>query len=237
MLSPMCGRFTQNLSWAQLRRLADLVGQPRNMRPRYNIAPTTLIEVIRTGPEGAELVPMRWGLIPSWWKKPLKELPSNFNARVETVAEKPMFRTAFAARRCIIPATGFYEWTGKPGDKTPHYFSAADGVPLALAGLWESWRDPESGEDILSAAIIVGPASAWMQPYHDRMPVMLEWSDAVRWLCGPDPASLLGEGQEKIALQEWIVSRSVNASGAKDQDAALVEPVQTLFASVDEAVS
>ncbi|BDV36520.1 MULTISPECIES: SOS response-associated peptidase [Methylocystis] len=78
---------------------------------------------------------MRWGLIPSWWKKPLNELPSTFNARAETLAEKPMFRSAFKSHRCIIPASGFYEWTGKPGAKTPHYFSAPDGRPLAFAGL------------------------------------------------------------------------------------------------------
>jgi putative SOS response-associated peptidase YedK len=233
----MCGRFTQSLSWEQLRRLADLVGQPRNLRPRFNIAPTTQIEVIRATPGGAELIPMRWGLIPSWWRKPLRELPSNFNARVETLAEKPMFRAAFASRRCIVPATGFYEWTGKPGQKTPHYFSAEDGAPLALAGLWESWRDPESGENILSATIIVGPANPWMQPYHDRMPVMLEWAEAVRWLHDSDPASLLHEAQGKIALQEWIVSKAVNAAGANDGDSTLIEPAQTLFASMDKAVS
>jgi putative SOS response-associated peptidase YedK len=218
----MCGRFSQNLSWDALRRLADLVGQPRNLRTRYNIAPTTEIEVIRAAGNDAELVPMRWGLIPSWWKKPLKELPSSFNARVETVAEKPMFRAAFKSRRCIIPASGFYEWTGKPGEKTPHYFSASDGQPLAFAGLWESWRDPDrvfsregdmpkksSGEDILSATIIVGPADAWMLPYHDRMPVMLKWSEAVRWLHGPAPLAALEEAREKIALRECVVSPRV----------------------------
>jgi hypothetical protein len=107
----MCGRFTQNLSWEELQRLADLIGQPRNLAPRYNIAPTTQIEVIRPTADGNELTPMRWGLVPSWWKKPLNELPSTFNARAETVAEKPMFRAAFKSRRCIIPASGFYEWT------------------------------------------------------------------------------------------------------------------------------
>jgi len=108
----MCGRFTQNLSWAEIRRLADLVGQPRNLAPRFNIAPTTPIEVIRAGDAGNELVPMYWGLVPHWWKKPLKELPATFNARAEKVAEKPMFRGAFKYRRCISPASGDYEWTG-----------------------------------------------------------------------------------------------------------------------------
>ena len=94
-LDPMCGRFTQQLSWAEIHRLADLIGQPRNLAPRFNIAPTTPIEVVRAGEAGNELIPMRWGLVPSWWKKPLSELPSTFNARAETVTEKPMFRAAF----------------------------------------------------------------------------------------------------------------------------------------------
>ena len=101
----MCGRFTQNLSWAEIHRLADLIGQPRNLAPRFNIAPTTPIEVIRATDAGNELVPMYWGLVPSWWKKTLKELPGTFNARAETLAERPMFRGAFKYRRCIIPAS------------------------------------------------------------------------------------------------------------------------------------
>ena len=84
------------------------------------------------------------GAFPVWWKKPLNELPATFKARAETVAEKPMFRAGFKSRRCVIPASGFYEWTGKAGAKTPHYFSVPDGRPLAFAALWESRRDPES---------------------------------------------------------------------------------------------
>nr|WP_292532171.1 SOS response-associated peptidase [Methylocystis sp.] len=121
----MCGRFTQHLSWEALHRLADLIGQPRNLAPRYNIAPTTRVEVIRPAGGGNELVPMRWGLVPSWWKKPLNELPSTFNARAETVVEKPMFRSAFKSRRCVIPALGFYEWTGSPPPRR-HIISARE---------------------------------------------------------------------------------------------------------------
>jgi len=95
----MCGRFTQHLSWEELHRLADLIGQPRNLAPRYNIAPTTQIEVIRLGPEGKELVPMRWGLVPVWWKKPLKELPATFNARVEKVETGAALRCHAYAER------------------------------------------------------------------------------------------------------------------------------------------
>jgi len=165
---------------------------------------------------------MRWGLVPSWWKKPLSELPSTFNARAETVAEKPMFRMAFKSRRCIIPASGFYEWTGKAGAKTPHYFSAPSGEPLALAGLWERWRDPESDAHFDSATIFVGAANEWMSRFHDRMPIMLKWRDADAWLRGSVPAGLLRPAPED-ALQEWSVSPRVNRSDAGDDDPTLIE--------------
>jgi putative SOS response-associated peptidase YedK len=169
----MCGRFTQN--WQQVHEFLNFFGAPRNLRPRYNIAPTTMIDVVRLNAEGkGELVPMRWGLVPFFWNKTLKELPATFNARVETVAEKPMFREAFRKRRCIIPAAGFFEWTGPKTDRQPHLFTSADGSPLiAFAGLWDRWRDPATGEDVLSCTILVGGASAWMTAYHDRMPVLL----------------------------------------------------------------
>ncbi|MGA9601303.1 MAG: SOS response-associated peptidase [Methylocystis sp.] len=223
----MCGRFTQHLSWAEIRRLADLVGQPRNLAPRYNIAPTDLIEVIRAGPAGLELTPMRWGLVPCWWKKPLEQLPATFNARAETLGEKPMFRAAFKSRRCIVPASGFYEWTGEKGRKIPHYFSSADGLPLALAGLWEQWRDP-NGQEIFSATIVVGAANGWMSRFHDRMPIFLSWIDAKDWIAGENPATLLRPASED-ALQEWTVSTRVNRAGAGDDDPTLIAAAPTLF--------
>ena len=217
----MCGRFTQQLSWAELHRLADLIGQPRNLAPRYNISPTTAIEVIRVAGDGSELVPMRWGLVPYWWKKSLKEVPSTFNARAERVADGPMWRGAFKSRRCIIPASGFYEWTGPKSARIPHYFTASDGRPLAFAGLWDNWRDPE-GEDVLSATIIVGPANEWMSAYHDREPVILDWRDATAWMRGDNPASLLRPPPED-SLREWVVSTRVNRSGVGDDDPSLIE--------------
>jgi len=221
----MCGRFTQHLSWEELQRLADLIGQPRNLEPRYNIAPTTQIEVIRPGFDGRELTPMRWGLAPSWWKKPLNELPATFNARAETVAEKPMFRSAFKARRCVIPASGFYEWTGPKGAKTPHYLSAPGGRPLAFAGLWERATDPETRQPLESATIIVGPANEWMSRFHDRMPIILNWRNIGAWIAGDNPAELLSPPPEN-ALREWTVSPRVNRSGVGDADPTLIEPVR-----------
>jgi putative SOS response-associated peptidase YedK len=213
----MCGRFTQTYTWAEISAFLRVIGPARNLRPRYNIAPTTTIDVVRPGPTGRELVPMRLGLVPSWRKKPLNDLPSTFNARAESVAEKPMFRSAFKARRCIIPASGFYEWTGERGAKTPHYFSARDGYPLAFAGLWEGWRNPETQESVDSATIVVGQANDWMRPFHDRMPVILDWRDADAWMSGEQPGQLLHPPPED-ALQEWTVSPHVNRSGVSDED-------------------
>ena len=161
--------------------------------------------------------------MPAWWKKPLNELPATFNAHAETVAEKPMFRSAFKSRRCIIPASGFYEWTGAKGAKTPQYFSAPDGRPLAFAALCESWANRETKEMEHSATIIVGAANAWMQRFHDRMPVILDWRDAGAWMTGEEPGALLRPAPDD-ALQEWIVSPRVNRSGVGDDDAGLIEP-------------
>ncbi len=220
----MCGRFTQHYTWAELHEALDVVGPPRNLRPRYNIAPTTTVDVIRLGGEGKrELVSMRWSLVPGWWKKPLKEVPATFNARAETVATKPMFRSAFRARRCIVPASGFYEWTAKAGDKQPHLFTAGDGAPvLAFAGLWESWRDLFENEDVVSCTIVVSGASAWMKPYHDRMPVLLGAGQVDGWLSGELGEDALQPAPES-ALRECLVSKRVNRTGHGDDDPSIIE--------------
>jgi putative SOS response-associated peptidase YedK len=195
-----------------------LIDKPRNLRPRYNIAPTTPVDVIRQIPAGRELVSMRWGLIPGWWKKSLKDVPATFNARAESVAEKPMFRSAYKARRCIVPASGFFEWTGEAKDRQPHFFSAADGSPvLAFAGLWEAWRNPENGEDVLSCTILVTSANDWMRHYHDRMPVILGPAQFDAWLNGTLQAGDLRPIAE-TALREWAVSKRVNKAGVGDDD-------------------
>lgn len=220
----MCGRFTQHFTWSEIHAFLDVFGPARNLQPRYNIGPTTTIDVVRLDRDGRrELVPMRWGLVPYFWKKTLKEAPATFNARAETVHEKPMFRDAFRrGRRCIIPASGFYEWTDEIDGKQPHLFSAADGRILAFAGLWDRWIDP-GGDEVTSCTIIVSGASAWMEPYHDRMPVLLDEHDFEAWLSGSSGADLLKPAREG-ALRTWMVSRRVNSSRAPDDDASLVDP-------------
>ncbi|MFZ2106069.1 MAG: SOS response-associated peptidase [Roseiarcus sp.] len=172
-----------------------------------------------------ELVSTRWGLAPYFWKKSLKEVPATFNARAETIVEKPMFRDSFKRRRCIIPASGFFEWTDEADGKQPHLFSAADGSPiLAFAGLWDRWIDPASKEEILSCIVIVSGASEWMTRYHDRMPVLLRADDFDAWLNGSLGADALRPAAES-ALREWPVSRLVNRTGVGDDD-----PTSTLRA-------
>ena len=221
----MCGRFTQNYTWAEVHDFLNVFGPARTSRPRYNIAPTTAVDVIRQMPDGRELVSMRWGLIPGWWKKSAREVPATFNARAESVADKPMFRDAFRKRRCIVPASGFIEWTGGKDAKQPHLFTAADGSPiLALAGLWDRWRDPADGEDILSFTVIVTEASAWMRTYHDRMPVLLAKEEFGAWLTGSLGTEALKPAAD-TALREWKVSRRLNRTGEGDDDPTIIAPL------------
>ncbi|MFQ5489983.1 MAG: SOS response-associated peptidase [Phycisphaerae bacterium] len=179
----MCGRFaltTSDMTLAELLRLA----QPPALQPRYNIAPTQPLAALRSPSAGTErrLDMLRWGLIPSWAKDAAIG-HRMINARAETVAEKPAYRVAFRRRRCLIPATGFYEWQ-KPkikGPKQPHYIRLADDRPFAFAGLWESWTGPDQ-TIIESATIITTTPNDLLQPIHDRMPVILGPDEFDRWL-------------------------------------------------------
>ena len=122
----MCGRFTNRLTWREivaLYRLAVPIEPERNLPARYNICPTDTVDAVIERGGKRDLVPVRWGLIPNWWKKSAKEIPATFNARAETVATKPMFRDAFKRRRCLIPASGYYEWLPTPTGKQPYYYT------------------------------------------------------------------------------------------------------------------
>lgn len=224
----MCGRFTQKYSWREVQAFLSVIGAPLNLRPRYNVAPTTDIDVVRLNDEGQrELLRMRWGLVPGWWKKTLREAPTSFNARSEEVAAKPMYRDAWRrGRRLIVPASGFFEWTGPKTDRVPHYFTAADGSPLiGFAGIWDRWRNPETGDDLLSATILTTGVSQWMATYHNRMPVILRPEDFERWLSGEMGADELGPTAEQ-ALREWRISTRVNKSGEGDDDPTIVEAAE-----------
>jgi putative SOS response-associated peptidase YedK len=183
----MCGRFTNRLTWRELVALYRLTvpAQPeRNLPARYNIGPTTTIDAVIERDGRRELVPMRWGLVPSWWKKRAKETPATFNARAETVAEKPMFRAAFKRNRCLIPASGYYEWKGTETGKQPYYFSTENGSPLTVAGLWDEWKDIETGAPLKSCTMIIAEANEFVSKIHDRMPALLTPYQFEAWLSG-----------------------------------------------------
>lgn len=171
--------------------------------PRYNIAPTQPVVIVRRDHAGdREQHLVRWGLIPSWVKDP-RDFTTIINARSETASEKPSFRGSLRHRRCLVPATGFYEWTGKPGQKRPHLFRPRDGGLFALAGLAEHWVGAD-GSELETMAILTTSANATMEPIHDRMPVIIApehfdvWLDCTtgtskfaETLLMPPPASLL----------------------------------------------
>jgi putative SOS response-associated peptidase YedK len=220
----MCGRFTQSYTWRELVELYRLTQPARNLQPRYNIAPTTAIDVVRLADTGPELVPMRWGLIPGWWKKTAKEVPSTFNARAETIAEKPMFRSAFKRTRSIVPASGYYEWRTVEKAKQPYFISAADGAVLSIAGLWDQWKDPATGEVISSCTLIVTAANEFARHIHDRMPVLLDHRDIDAWLTGKAGVDLLRPAPNDL-LRMWPVSTRVNVSGRGDDDPSLITEI------------
>jgi putative SOS response-associated peptidase YedK len=177
----MCGRFTLNTSAKIIAEFFKLSEVP-DIKPRYNIAPTQSVATVTVDREKMQrqFQFMRWGLIPSW-AKDMKIGSHTINARSETVAEKPAFRSAIKHRRCLIIADGFYEWQPQGKKKQPYYFQMANNEPFAIAGLWENWRSPE-GENIVSCSIITTTANETVQPVHDRMPVILPSGDWEQWL-------------------------------------------------------
>jgi putative SOS response-associated peptidase YedK len=170
---------------------------------------------------------MRWGLVPSWWSKPLKEMRmATFNARAETVAEKPMFRDAFKKQRCLIPASGCYEWQDTPSGKQPYYFTRRDGQVMTIAGLWSNWKDKTTGEDFKSCTMVITEPNKFVADVHDRMPVILEARDFEQWEPGDGKeASALMRPAGEDMLQKWPVSKRVNSSRASDEDATLIEKI------------
>ena len=166
----MCGRYTVTATPEVLRALFGYPEQP-NFPPRFNIAPTQPIAIVRLMDGKRQFALVRWGLLPSWVKDP-KAFTLLINARGETVCEKPAFRAAMKRRRCLIPADGFYEWQAAAGRKQPFYVRAKSGAPFAFAGLWETWEGP-NGEELDTAAIVTTRANRALSPIHDRMPVVV----------------------------------------------------------------
>jgi putative SOS response-associated peptidase YedK len=210
----MCGRFVQTQDAENYGAYfsVDVIKTDAVLRS-WNVAPTKQVYAVAEHDGERQLGTFGWGLVP-FWAKDRKIGARLINARVETASEKPAFRDSFKARRCIIPADGFYEWERRPGGKLPHYIYASGPHPLALAGLWSLWKDPDSGESVRTCTIITGEPSNVVAPIHDRMPVMLPRSVWDAWLDPEvrDPADIrrLVEHLPVPDLEEHPVSTLVN---------------------------
>ena len=225
----MCGRMTQQVSPSEVARIFDAaLGDTATLDElgaRYNVAPTQPLAVVTQREAGRFVEAHRWGLVPPWAESPAVG-SRMINARAETIARSPAFRASFLRRRCVIPADGFYEWRRQDGQRQPFLISRADGAPLAMAGVWAPWREPASGEWLLTCAVVTTHASATVRQLHDRMPVLLEDDAWPMWL---DP-----ELRDKALLHDLLrpaadgllavrpVSRRLNS--VHNEGPALLEP-------------
>ena len=200
---------------------AEILEEP-GLLPRFNLAPTGFLPGICLNESGdQEWRIMRWGLIPRW-AKPDRIPDRTFNARGETAADKPTFRDAWKKRRCIIPVSGYYEWTGEKGHKQPFYFHQEDESPLILAGLWETWHH---GDNVVESCTVITRASSGKpSEYHHRMPVFLEKDDVEPWMKGPaELGHTLIDKTRTNSIDIYPVSRAVNNS--RNDYAALIERI------------
>jgi putative SOS response-associated peptidase YedK len=219
----MCGRFTLTVSKETIADFFGLIDVPE-LAPRYNIAPTQQVLAATTSDHGRQLAWYRWGLIPSW-AADLSIGNRLINARADTVATKPSFRSAFKQRRCLVLADGFFEWAATGKRKQPYLFRLRTGESFAFAGLWERWRKED--EEVLSCCLITTEANDVVRPVHDRMPVILPPAAYARWL-GPaskDTASL-GELLRPFAVGEMTATPvSLRLNNPRFDDPACVEPL------------
>ena len=211
----MCGRFTITLAADEVHEQLELGELPPDWRPRYNVAPSQPVAAV-TDPQSRQVEWLRWGLIP-FWAKDMAIGNRLINARSETVTEKPSFRQAFAQRRCLILADGFFEWQRskeKKSPSVPYHFHRKDRGVFAFAGLWERWRSPE-GEELRSCTILTTSANGVVAPVHDRMPVILSGADLWAWLnpAKPEAHQALLKPYPEDWMEAYPVSRVVNNPG------------------------
>ncbi len=222
----MCGRYSLTSAAEAVRQAFGYPERP-NLEPRANIAPTQEVAAVRLGGGGTRhFARLRWGLIPAW-AKDVSGAARTINARAESVAEKPSFRAAFAHRRCLIPADGFYEWKTEDGLKQPYRIAAPDGAVFAFAGLWERWDNAaEKRAPVESCTIVTTEANERLRAIHPRMPVILDAADYETWL---DPQTAAAEALALLRpcpaerLTAYRVSRRVNT--VANEDLSLIEPL------------
>lgn len=221
----MCGRFTLTLEPGELQELLDLGPFVHIVQPRYNIAPTQPVPIVRD-PETRAVELYQWGLVP-FWSKDIKIGARLINARSETAAEKPAFRAAFKYRRCLLLADGFYEWKkeAEGAGKTPFLFKLKDDGPFTFAGLYEHWQSPEGGE-LHTCTILTCEPNELVGEVHNRMPVMLDAEARWRWLkADMDRKDLLAllKPYPSSEMKGFEVSRAVNSPG--NDSSEVVEPI------------
>ncbi len=232
----MCGRYLITSAPEAFRRLFRYREQP-DFPPRYNVAPTQPVPVVRLAEGERQLALVRWGLIPAWVKDP-RRFSLLVNARGESVNDKPAFRNAMRRRRCLFPADGFYEWQDAPGRKRPYCVRPKDGAPIAFAGLWESWMGP-NGEEMETAAIVTTAANRELSPLHDRMPVIVPpdafdfWLDCAR-VDAETAAALIAPAREGL-LEAYEVSPAVNRT--ENDGPELVAPASAQAPPAGEAAA
>ncbi len=210
----MCGRYSLIASIAELGERFGFNGADAAYSPSYNVAPTQGVLTVVAENEARRAVRMRWGLIPSWARE--ASIGSRMiNARAETVAEKPSFRTALRRRRCLVLADGFYEWRRTSAGKRPMRITNASGEPFAFAGLWDTWRDPQD-ETVTSCTIITTRANDLLRPIHDRMPVILQRDQEDLWLDH--------DVREPDALHEVLIPHSPGAMKAYEVSTLVNSP-------------
>jgi putative SOS response-associated peptidase YedK len=207
----MCGRYMVLSSPEAIRRLFGYPEQP-NFPPRYNVAPTQPIAIVRIVKGRRQFALVRWGLIPPWVKDP-RTFSLLINARIESVNDKPAFRNAMRRRRCLVPADGFYDWKDEGRRRRPYCVHPKKREPIAFAGLWETWIGP-NGEEIETAAIVTTPANRELAPLHDRMPVIVPPENFEAWLdcerIDAMTAAALCAAAPEGQLEAYEVSSAVN---------------------------
>lgn len=235
----MCGRYLLQRAPGALARHFETVNPTPNHPPSWNIAPTQLSLVVRRHPQSGErhLDALRWGLVPRW-AKDATGAARMMNARGESVAEKPAFREAFAKRRCLVPMDGFYEWRSEGKAKQPYVCALRSGDPMACAGLWEGWKQPD-GEWLRSYSIITCAAAGRQALVHDRMPVILPPAAWEEWLAGEDEAALtaLLRPAEDALLAFWPVGPRVGRVAENDAALTVRDPAVTAAPGLDDAPS
>jgi len=226
----MCGRFTQERQASELAEIFAAVPLADELGARYNVAPTDEASVIVQRDDRRAVTAYRWGLVPHW-ATDAKSASRMFNARAETITASPAFREAFRRRRCIVPVDSFYEWKREGTVRQPYRVSRDDGLPLALAGLWAGWRDPETEEVRRTFTIVTTTPNEAMADLHDRMPVVLDEAVWDRWLIDGRAGPTVDEGEllamlrptDAVQLRIYPVNRYVN--DVRRDGPELIEPL------------